>query len=62
MLRTGYCTDRMPSGFPMSIFAKRGEMWYRALPHAEGRYHGSPVTERLVPPDARSVKNARWVR
>ncbi len=62
MLETGFADDRLPSGNPRRIFAKRGEVWYRAQAHADGCYHGSPVTEQIVPPEARNTNPARWIR
>jgi hypothetical protein len=62
MLDTGYRDDLLPSGYPQRVFARWAGVWYRALPHGPGRYHGSPVAEQIVPPDARKVMQARWVR
>jgi len=62
MLDMGYRDDVLPSGHPQRVFAKHAGVWYRALPHGLGRYHGSPVAEQIVPPDARNVMQARWIR
>jgi hypothetical protein len=62
MLTVGYRDETLPSGYPKRVFAKRRGVWYRALAHAEGRYHGCPVAEQFVPPEARNTKQARWER
>jgi len=62
LLNLGYREGQLADGTPKAVFVRRGGIWYRAMVGNRNRYHGAPVDEFKVPPDAKRQADARWMR